>query len=212
MKRALSGIAVVLAMLAMTGGLSRAEESADGRAALVIVDIQEFYFEGGYFPLEGSVEAARTAQQVLKRFRALGWPVVHVQHLPPDTDTPGQDVQPAAYRIRPEVEPKAGETVVGKHHANSFRDTSLLEELQKLKVDRLVIVGMQTHMCLEAATRAAADLKYQVTVVHDACATRDLEFGGSTIPAAQVHSSTLASLAGSYASVVSAEEFLQSIE
>jgi nicotinamidase-related amidase len=204
-------IVLAVALIGTTVGWTEEEAAADTKA-LIIVDIQEFYFEGGFAPLVGSVEAAQTAQKVLEYFRANGWPVIHVQHLPEGTDTPGQDVQPAAFKIRPEVAPKPGEVVVGKHHANAFRDTSLKREVEKLGVDKLVIVGMQTHMCLEAATRAAADYGYQVTVVGDACATRDLQFGDSTVPAAQVHDSTLASLQGSYARVVSAEDFLKAGE
>ncbi|MNW02139.1 hypothetical protein D3C71_1978820 [compost metagenome] len=45
-------------------------------------------------------------------------------------------------------------------------------------------------------------------MIHDACATRDLEFNGVTVPAAQVHAAFMASLAFAYASVVSADEFL----
>ena len=57
--------------------------------------------------------------------------------------------------------------------------------------------------------RAAADLGYKVTVLHDACATRDQEFNGQVIPAAQVHGAYMASLAFGYASVVSTQEYLQ---
>jgi nicotinamidase-related amidase len=67
---------------------------------------------------------------------------------------------------------------------------------------------MQTHMCVEAATRAAADMGYKCTLIHDACATRDLKFGETVIPAAQVHASTLASLKGSYAKLMTADKFL----
>jgi nicotinamidase-related amidase len=199
-------VAIVFVLCTVHGA---ADEPARQPPALVIVDIQEFYFEGGFLPLERSVEAARTAGRVLENFRANGWPVIHVQHLPDGTDTPGQDVLPAAYRIREEVAPGPGEVVVGKHHANPFRDTTLQQELTRIGTAELVIVGMQTHMCLEAATRAAADLGYTVTVVGDACATRDISYGGSTVPAAQVHASTLGSLEGAYASVVSSEEFLE---
>lgn len=203
---------VVLLALALVPAITWASETASGddRPALLIIDIQEFYFSGGAIPLEGSVEAADAARQVLARFRASGWPVIHVQHLPEGTEEPGQDVQPDAYRIRPAVAPAAGEAIVGKHHANAFRDTDLLDRLRSLKTDRLVIVGMQTHMCLEAATRAAADLGFDVTVVGDACATRDLEYGGETVPALEVHASTLASLDGSYARVISLDDFLKS--
>jgi nicotinamidase-related amidase len=63
-------------------------------------------------------------------------------------------------------------------------------------------------MCIDGVVRAAADMGYAVTVIHDACATRDLEFNGTTVPAAQVHAAFMSSLGFAYASVVSAEQFL----
>jgi len=112
------------------------------------------------------------------------------------------------YDIRPEVAPVAGEKVVEKRYANSFRDTPLLEILRGLGAKKLVIAGMQTHMCVEAAARAAADLGFEVTVVADACAARALDYGGVQAPAAQVHASTLAALKGTYAKIVTADELL----
>ena len=64
-------------------------------------------------------------------------------------------------------------------------------------------------MCIDGISRAAADLGYGVTVIHDACACRDLEFNGVTVPAAQVHAAFMSALGFAYASVVSAEEFLE---
>ena len=65
-----------------------------------------------------------------------------------------------------------------------------------------------SHMCIDATTRAASDLGYKVTVVHDACATLDLEFRGQIVPAAQVHQTLMAALAFAYASVVTTDEYL----
>jgi nicotinamidase-related amidase len=67
---------------------------------------------------------------------------------------------------------------------------------------------MQTHMCVEGATRAAHDLGYDCIVVGDACATRDLEFGERMVPAADVHAATLATLDGIYAEVVDTKVLL----
>jgi nicotinamidase-related amidase len=75
-------------------------------------------------------------------------------------------------------------------------------------VEELVIVGNMSHMCVEGTARAAADLGYPVKVIHDACATLDLEFNGQRIAAAQVHSTAMAALAFAYASVLSTEQFL----
>ncbi len=174
--------------------------------ALIVIDIQAFYFPEGMVPLVGPEAAAAQAAKVIDVFRKAGRPVIHVQHLPNDVDTPdATGVQPQ-YRIHPEVLPKPGEKLIGKHHANSFRDTELLGVLRELKVTKVVVVGMQTHMCVEAAVRAAADYGFKVVVVHDACATRDLEFEGTTVPAAQVHAAVLAAMAGSYATVISSDD------
>ena len=71
---------------------------------------------------------------------------------------------------------------------------------------------MQTHMCVEAASRAAADLGFEVVVVSDACATRPLEFGGQTVPADMVHATALAAIKGSYGRVITVEEWLRGNE
>jgi nicotinamidase-related amidase len=54
-----------------------------------------------------------------------------------------------------------------------------------------------TSMCVDATVRAAADLGFGCTVVHDACATRDLEFAGRPLPAA---------LGDGYAAVTAADD------
>ena len=72
----------------------------------------------------------------------------------------------------------------------------------------LVVVGSMSHMCVDGITRAAADLGYTVTVIHDACASRDLEFNGLTVPAAHVHAAFMSALGFAYASVVSTDGFL----
>jgi nicotinamidase-related amidase len=63
-------------------------------------------------------------------------------------------------------------------------------------------------MCVEAATRAASDLGFACTLVHDACATKDLKFGDKVIKSEDVHYATLSTLK-SYATVISTEEFLK---
>jgi nicotinamidase-related amidase len=116
------------------------------------------------------------------------------------------------HQAHPDVRPLPGELVVGKREVSAFRGTDLEATLRRLGVTRLVVAGMQTHMCVEGTTRAAADLGFEVTVVHDACATRPLAFGGVDVPAAQVHAAALAAMAGGgYAKVVSTEALLGSL-
>jgi nicotinamidase-related amidase len=212
MKKPWLGVGVAALLLLGVTTRAGAEETANGipdleNAALIVIDIQAFYFPGGKVPLVDPEAAAENAAKVIAAFRAAGRPVIHVQHLPKDVDTPDPTGIQEQYRISPEVLPKEGEVVIGKHYANSFRDTDLLEILRGLGVERVVIVGMQTHMCVEAAVRAAADYGFDVTVIDDACATRDLTFDGTTVPAAQVHAAALAAMESSYATVVPTDEF-----
>jgi len=211
MRKAALAVAVLAVMMCGAGmvlaapagaGQGGAPMQANADQALLIIDIQNFYFEGGSMPLTGPVEAATQARRVLHRFRERHLAVIHVRHVPASGPVTDQ------YAIRPEVAPIAGEKVVEKRYANSFRDTPLLEVLRGLGINRLVIAGMQTQMCVEAAARAAADLGFEVTVVADACATRPLEYGGVKVPADQVHASTLAALKGTYAKIVTTDELL----
>jgi nicotinamidase-related amidase len=110
--------------------------------------------------------------------------------------------------IHESVGPLAGETVIVKHYPNAFLKTSLSAELQARGVRHLVVCGMMSHMCIDTSVRAAQDYGFSVTVLGDACATRDLSWDGETIPARTVHNAVMASLHGTFARVVRTEDFL----
>ena len=177
-------------------------DNSDNRkaTALLIIDVQNFYFPGGALPLIEPEKAADNIKKLLVNFRAERKPVIHIRH----NVKKGGEI----YRV---LIPLEKEKIIFKDHANSFRDTVLLEYLKEKKIGTLVITGMQTHMCVEAATRAAADLGFKCIVVSDACATRDLKFGDKTIRSEDVHHSTLSSLSRTYAEITDTESFLKKI-
>ena len=210
MRSMILSIAGVCLLASATSAQTPGKQAPMGAdTALVVIDIQQFYFEGGRVPLTGSVEAAAQARTVLEAFRARARPVIHVRHVPKSVAIVDGEPADPQYRIRPEVQPAAGEKVISKRFANSFRDTDLLDTLRQKGVSRIVIVGMQTHMCVEAASRAATDLGFDVVVVHDACATRPLEFEGRPVPADMVHAGALAAIRGTYGRVISVAELLK---
>ena len=176
------------------------------KTGLVLVDIQNDYFPGGNMELVGMNAAAAAASSVLERFREYHHPIYHIQHV---------SIRPGATFFIPgskgvethaSVAPRSGEPVIEKNFPNSFRGTDLLERLRADAVERLVISGAMSHMCIDATTRAAFDLGFSCTVVSDACATRDLQFEGRTVPAADVHAAFMAALAVPYANIVTAAE------
>jgi len=189
----------------LTGFPASAQKKLPGpynkkETALVIIDIQYFYFPGGSLPLVAPEKASHNAAKLLAMFRKQGMLVVHVKH----------NAKSGA-EIFPDVKPIDGEKIITKNEANSFAGTDLLNYLLKHKIKNLVLAGMQTQMCLEATTRAAYDYGFNCTVVDDACATRDLKFGDHVIKAKDVHYATLASLSGYYARVTTTENLLKEL-
>lgn len=168
------------------------------KTALLIVDIQEFYFPGGRMQLVNPELAGMNAGLLLDHFRSNGMPVYHVRH----NFEPGGD-------IHPYVKPREGEPVISKDQVNAFIGTGLLEMMQTDSVEQLVICGMQTHMCVEAAVRAAHDLGFTCLVASDACATRTLQYEEHIISANDVHYSTLNTLQGSYARVLTTDAIIR---
>ncbi len=176
--------------------------------AVIVVDLQNEYLPSGKLPLVGIEEAAANAAQVIEAARSSGDTVIHVRHEAPSAEVPFFVPGSMGVEIIPAVQPAPGEAVVVKNYPNSFRDTDLKQRLEAEGIEEVVVVGAMSHMCIDATTRAAADLGYSATVVHDACATRDLEFDGVTVPAAQVHAANMAALAFGYGKVVGTRELL----
>jgi nicotinamidase-related amidase len=178
------------------------------KRALVLIDIQNDYFPGGKWTLSGIDAAADNAARVLAAARAAGDLVVHVRHEFKAADAPFFAPGSDGANIHPKVKSLEGEPVVLKHHVNAFRETDLKALLDRHGVEEVVICGAMSHMCVDAGTRAASDLGYKCVVVHDACATRDQEFEGAVVPAAQVHAAFMAALKFGYATSFSTEEYL----
>ena len=182
------------------------------KTALVLVDIQNDYFPGGRMELSGMDAAGETARAVLSYFRDNNWPTVHIQHISMQKGATFFLPQTDGVKIHKSIAPLDQDTIIQKHYPNSFRETDLYDHLSGAGVKNLVICGAMSHMCIDATTRAAADLGFSNIVVHDACATRDLEFEGKTIPATEVHGSFMSALGMAYAKVLSCKDFVKYAE
>ena len=159
--------------------------------ALLLIDIQNDYFPGGAWELSHVDEAAAQARLALERFREQHRPVFHVRHINTRPgaafflpDTPGSEIHGA-------VKPLDGEPVIIKHAPDAFFQTDLHDALSRAGMRKLVVCD--------------------ITLLHDACATRDLSWNGKTIPAATVHEAFMAALHGAFADVRTTGDFLPSL-
>ncbi len=185
-------------MMIVTVASAETEQAAETRTALIIIDVQDFYFPGGALPLEGPEAASLNCKKLIDKFRAEDQEIVHVGHKVREGGGFYTDVAPLE-----------GEKIVMKSEVSAFNGTDLTAYLQENKITNLVICGMQTHMCVEGAVRAAYDLGFEVLLVGDACATRTLKNDDDAVAGADVHKSTLMTLNGAYAKVVDTETFLK---
>jgi len=175
------------------GEMNTMKYNRDTTALLVIDPYNDFISEGGkvWDRLRGVAEAnnciphmtavldaARRAQ--LRVLYAL-----HRRYRPGDYETWKYiaPVQKAAWsrktfeygtwggEIRSEFAPQAGDIVVLEHWCSSgFANTDLDLQLKRHGIQRLIIIGLIAHTCVEATVRFAAELGYDVTMVRDATA------------------------------------------
>ena len=179
------------------------------KTCLILIDIQNDYFPDGRMRLVEMEAATANARMLLQVYRSTNSRIIHIQHI--SMDPSGTFFLPETHGVKTHdlVAPLEGEELVTKNYPNAFRDTHLLEILNKEKISDLVFCGAMSHMCIDATVRAACDLGFNCVVAEDACATRDLSFYDTTIKASAVHAAFMAALSGTYATVLSTKQILQ---
>ena len=177
--------------------------------ALLIVDVQKDYFPGGKMQLDGSIEASERIKKVLESFRKRKRTIIHIQHIATSKSATFFLPDTKGIEFHDNVIPQEDETIIQKHYPNSFRNTGLEKHCKDKGIDSLVIVGMMTHMCIDTTTRAAYDLGYRCTVLEDCCATKSLNFKNRVVDSKDVQTAYLAAIDGTFARVISSEEYLR---
>ncbi|MBP1914402.1 cysteine hydrolase family protein [Lederbergia galactosidilytica] len=178
--------------------------------ALIIVDIQNDYFSNGKMELVNPDKAAANAAKVIDWFRQNNKDnIFHVQHIAGSPELGFFLPNTKGAEIHETVLPLEHENIIVKHFPNSFLKTDLERKLKEKGVTNVMVVGMMTHMCIDATVRAAVDLGYETTLIEDACATRDMTYEGKVVPADQVHYAFVSALESMYAKVISTENFLK---
>lgn len=155
------------------------------RTAVVVVDVQEGLVTGEHAVPDAAAFSARL-DSLLARARAAGVQVVHLQD---DGISPGSPIRRGSVGWELALRVWAGEDVVPKAEDDGFRGTDLHDVLQASGVNRLIIVGIQSEMCVAATARGAIDHGYAVVLPRDGHTTHDVpsdDRGAIAVPAAQV--------------------------
>ncbi|MEO5816270.1 MAG: cysteine hydrolase family protein [Gemmatimonadaceae bacterium] len=176
-------------------------------AALLLIDVQQGLDEPRW-GARNNPEAERRIADLLAAWRAAKRPVIHVQHLSTEPDSPLRPDRPG-YAFKVEATPIDGEPVFQKNVNSAFIGTDLETHLRDRGIDSLVIAGITTDHCVSSTTRMAGNLGFSVTVVEDATATFDrVGPDGTHYTADLMHRAALASLHGEFATVRATRDIL----
>ncbi|MCL2915554.1 cysteine hydrolase [Shewanella corallii] len=146
------------------------------KQALIVIDIQNDYFEDGKYPLYQPVEATQRTLEAMAIAREKNIPIIHIQHLVSPELGEGlffYDGSEGA-KIHKDVMAAAPDApVVTKRHADCFENTNLEALLQSMGIEEVLITGMMTHNCVNHTALSPAATKYNPKVIEECCCTVD---------------------------------------
>ncbi len=178
------------------------------KSALLLVDVQQG-FDDPSWGQRNNPDAEQKMAQLLQAWRALNLPVIHVQHLSTNPESPLNPDNGTGYAFKPETAPLADEIIFTKNVNSAFIGTNLESYLREQEIESLVIVGLTTDHCISTTARMAGNLGFTVQLVADGTATFDREdVNGVKISADAIHQIHLASLHGEFCTVVTTDDVL----
>jgi nicotinamidase-related amidase len=140
--------------------------------ALLVIDVQVGIIDGPQ-PAYQRDQVLHHIAHLIDAARTTRTPIIYIQH---ESDA-GSRLEPGTpgWQIHAAVEPLVGETILHKRASDSFYGTTLQDELQKSGIQKLVITGCRTEMCIDTTCRAAISRGYDVLLPTDAHTTLDSE-------------------------------------
>ena len=168
--------------------------------ALVVIDVQQAMFQIPGFRLHDAEGTVERIAGLVARAREAGVPVFFVQHDggPDDPFHPGKP----GFPFHEKLTPRPGDDVTVKHHGSAFNGTNFDAKLKAAGIGTLVVCGMQSEYCVDAAVRGAVERGYRVVLAADGHTTGDSRI----LEACDIVAHENETLGGSYAQVVPADE------
>ncbi|CAI8744838.1 MULTISPECIES: cysteine hydrolase family protein [Bacillus] len=138
--------------------------------ALLIIDVQTGSFQEKQ-PLYKGKELLENIQLLISKARTAQAPIIYMKYngkagSPLERETSG-------WSIHKSIAPLAEDITLEKNHPDSFHRTSLQQELDERSIKQIVMVGIQTEICVDATCRRAYSLGYNLTLVEDGHSTYD---------------------------------------
>ena len=184
--------------------------------ALILIDFQTG-FDNPFWGARNNPDAEINAARLLAHWRKFGGPLFHVRHLSTTTGSPLEAGTNGA-AFKPLIQPIGAEPVIEKTVNSAFIGTDLEAQLRADGITDLVICGLTTPHCVSTTSRMAANLGFNVTLAHDACAAfmknADMSWksGATALTAQQIHDSAVAHLHGEFVTAKTTDAIIEAAQ
>ena len=182
------------------------------KRALIVVDVQNEYFNGGllieYPPVSQTLP---NIGRVMDAARAAGVPVVVVQNTAPPQapvfvkGTPG-------WELNEVVGGRPRDHYIEKNFPSVFTGTDLEDWIASNGIDTLSIVGYMTHNCDASTILEAAHLQLNVEFLHDASGSLSYENSAGQASAEEIHRVFSVVFQSRFAAVLGTDEWIDALK
>lgn len=180
------------------------------RRALVLVDIQQEYFDG---PLEiqhpPHAESLPRILGALDAAEGAGIPVISLQHTMGD-QAPVFNPTTPGYALHPEIEARRTDAWkhIVKEYSSVYADTGVAAWLREQDVDTVTLVGYMTNNCILASSVEGEALGFTTEVLRDATGAIHLANDAGSVDAETVHTTLMTLLHSNLTAVATTDDWI----
>ena len=169
-------------------GRARAADFRPERAALLLLDLQKYFFDPGSHAFIPSAPAILDGLLGLAgAFRRRGRPVIWTRHGNTSADAGRMAdwwrdmLAPGSAAAGLVLSPEPGDIVLDKSRYDAFQGTDLASILGERGATQVVVCGVVTHLCCETTARAAFGLGFEVFFPADGTAAPNRAFHAASL-------------------------------
>src|SRR5690606_23655631 len=162
------------------------------KPALLLIDIQKAFLDQEYWGgNRNNKDAEVVCAKILHKWRELDLPLFHIRHSSTNLNSKLNQSN-KGFEFNENVFPIENEPIITKKVNSAFIGTDLKEQIDKLNINTLVIIGITTNHCVSTTTRMAGNFGYEVYLISDATAAFDrIGINGEKYDSETIHLTTL---------------------
>jgi len=185
----------------------------DASTALLLIDVQkgvnDTQYYGGSKGQRNNLDAETNILSILKKWRTSDRKIAFTKHDSREKNSPLKLCLESGQQLEG-MEPSEHDIVVEKDVNSGFVGTSLELDLRRAGIQRLLVVGFFTNVCVETTVRMAGNMGFDTYLVHDACAAMNgIGHDDTYYDPDLVHNMAIANLHGEFCTAITTKDALE---